>query len=166
MCDRCECCTCTDCLNISNELYEFIGRDDVFWYCKDGKTVVNDILDIAKKHMKGLANLPLTQDTKKTSEKTHTTRQTEKETSVPETEQRTSVVDNKWIYDITTQAVNKYLVQQAGTTEANGTEEIPQTPTWATVAGGNNASQTKEIIANIRDVMIEQKGKQKQKEDR
>ena len=44
----------------SDELYEFIGMDDVFWSSKDCKTVVNDILDVIKKHMKGLANLPIT----------------------------------------------------------------------------------------------------------
>ena len=58
VCDRCEGCTCTDCLNISHELYRFIGKNDV----------VNDILDVEKKHMKGLSNLPITQDTNKTSE--------------------------------------------------------------------------------------------------
>ena len=78
----------------------------------------------------------------------------------------TQVVDKMWIDDITTQTVNKCLLQLSGTTETNDKEEIPQTPTWATVAGENNASQTKEIVANIRDIMKEQKVEQKQKEHR
>ena len=46
VCDRCEGYICTDCLNISDELYDFIGRDDIFWYYKVCKTIVNDILDV------------------------------------------------------------------------------------------------------------------------
>ena len=80
-----------------------------------------------------------------------------------ETEQRTPVVDEKWIGDITTQAVNKCLAQLSGatesesdSTEANGMEVTSQASTWATVAGTNNASQTKAIVANIREIMKEQ----------
>ena len=68
VCDRCESYTCADCLNISDELYEFIGRDDVFWCCKDCKTVVNDILDVKKNRMKGMAILPSGQEPNKTAE--------------------------------------------------------------------------------------------------
>ena len=51
-------------------------------------------------------------------------------------------------------------------TEANDIEVTSQASTWATVAGTNNASQTKAIVANIREIMKEQRVEQKQKEDR
>ena len=52
-----------------------------------------------------------------------------------------TVVNDLLDVEITSHAVNTCLVQLSGTTETNGTEENPQTPT--TVAGENNASQRK-----------------------
>ena len=63
-------------------------------------------------------------------------------------------------------AVNKCRVQLSGKTETNGTIVIPLTPTWVTVAVENNASQTKEIVANIIYIIKEQKVEQMQKEDK
>ena len=177
VCDRCESYTCADCLNISDELYEFIGRDDVFWCCKDCKTVVNDMLDGEKNRMKGI--LPSIQEPTKIAEnialQTIAERLDRLEISLSkrESEQHTPVVDEKWINDITTQTVNKCLAQLSGvsesesvSTEANGMEVTSQPSTWATIAGKNNASQTNEIVANFREIMKEQRVEQKQKEDR